>query len=189
MRSLKNFLKWLVLLILLLLLFICVRQTLSALPFSSYECCIFVDLKELRLILKNANQNEIIGTFPIAGPASINYLRPLPKIGEVTRVVFNPTWRPTENIKNNYRRKYGINLPDVIPPGHPLNAMGKVAIILSFDHKESIYRIHGTNDSNSIGKYISSGCIRMRNEDVEKLAKIILNKKTKVIIYEKIPVE
>jgi hypothetical protein len=28
------------------------------------------------------------------------------------------------------------------------------------------YRIHGTNDPTTIGKHVSSGCIRLRNEDV-----------------------
>ena len=35
------------------------------------------------------------------------------------------------------------------------------------------YGIHGTNDPSSIGKYVSKGCIRMHNRDVEELAKTI----------------
>ncbi len=31
------------------------------------------------------------------------------------------------------------------------------------------YRIHGTNDSSTIGGFVSSGCIRLTNEDVEDL--------------------
>lgn len=187
MRSLK-ILKWLALIIFLLLMLLCVYQSLGAKNW--YDYYILVDLKELELILKDVSNFQIVAEFKIAGPASINYLRPLPKIGEVKRVVFNPTWRPTENIKNNYRKRYNIELPDVVPPGHPLNALGTAALYLAFDNQESIYHIHGTNDPKSIGKYVSSGCIRMYNEDVEKLAQIILNKKTKVFIfYEKIPVE
>jgi hypothetical protein len=33
----------------------------------------------------------------------------------------------------------------------------------------SQYRIHGTNDPSTIGKFVSSGCIRMTNEDVTDL--------------------
>lgn len=187
MRFLK-ILKWLLLLIFLIVTFVCTNQSLSAR--SYYDYYILVDLKVLKLILKNPNTFEIIEIYPIAGPTSINYLRPLPKIGEVSRVVFYPTWRPTENIKLNYQRKYNVTLPDVIPPGHPQNALGVAAIYLSFDGQESIYRIHGTNDPKSIGTYASSGCIRMYNKDVEKLAQKIINKRTKVFIfYEKIPVE
>ncbi|TLS37569.1 L,D-transpeptidase family protein [Pseudalkalibacillus caeni] len=35
------------------------------------------------------------------------------------------------------------------------------------------YGIHGTNDPSSIGKYVSKGCIRMYNRDVEELANIV----------------
>ncbi|MGB9847889.1 MAG: L,D-transpeptidase [Minisyncoccia bacterium] len=187
MRSLK-ILKWLILLIFLIITFVCANHSLSAR--SYYDYYILVDLKELRLILKNPNTYEIVETYPIAGPASINYLSPLPKIGEISRVVFNPTWHPTENIKANYLKKYKVILPDVIPPGHPLNAMGAAALYLEFNGRESIYRIHGTNAPSSIGKYASSGCIRMLNNDIEKLASEVLNKRVKVFIfYEKIPVE
>jgi hypothetical protein len=33
----------------------------------------------------------------------------------------------------------------------------------------SVYRIHGTNDPSTIGKFVSSGCIRLTNEDVADL--------------------
>jgi len=39
----------------------------------------------------------------------------------------------------------------------------------------TIYRIHGTNDPTTIGKHVSSGCIRLTNEDVADL-------------YERVPV-
>lgn len=35
------------------------------------------------------------------------------------------------------------------------------------------YGIHGTNDPSSIGKYVSLGCVRMYNQDVEELARTI----------------
>ncbi len=67
--------------------------------------------------------------------------------------------------------------PDWIPPsamvarqpwiprwvaGGPGNPLGARALYLG--HTD--YRIHGTNDPNSIGKHMSSGCIRMLNQDV-----------------------
>lgn len=48
---------------------------------------------------------------------------------------------------------------------------------IGFDAKDTdgrIYGIHGTNQPNSIGKYVSNGCIRLRNERVVEL-------------YEKVP--
>ncbi|MCP8615823.1 L,D-transpeptidase family protein [Salirhabdus salicampi] len=51
-------------------------------------------------------------------------------------------------------------------PGGPYGTMW---MSLSKKH----YGIHGTNDPSSIGKYVSRGCIRMFNPDVEELAIII----------------
>lgn len=51
-------------------------------------------------------------------------------------------------------------------PGGPFGTMW---MSLSKQH----YGIHGTNDPSSIGKAVSSGCIRMHNRDVEELASIV----------------
>jgi hypothetical protein len=49
----------------------------------------------------------------------------------------------------------------------------------------SVYRIHGTNDPSTIGKFVSSGCIRLTNEDVEDLFARV-NVGTKVVVLPKI---
>jgi lipoprotein-anchoring transpeptidase ErfK/SrfK len=51
------------------------------------------------------------------------------------------------------------------------NPLGARAMYLG----ETVYRIHGTNDPTTIGKHVSSGCIRLTNGDVADL-------------YERIPV-
>jgi len=51
-------------------------------------------------------------------------------------------------------------------PGGPFGTMW---MSLSKEH----YGIHGTNDPSSIGKFVSKGCIRMYNHDVEELARTI----------------
>lgn len=53
-------------------------------------------------------------------------------------------------------------------PGGPYGTMW-----LSLSKKG--YGIHGTNDPSSIGKYVSLGCVRMYNKDVEELAKTVPN--------------
>jgi lipoprotein-anchoring transpeptidase ErfK/SrfK len=66
-----------------------------------------------------------------------------------------------------YRRKN-------IPGGSPENPLGSRWI--GFDAEETdgrIYGIHGTNEPGSIGKYVSSGCVRMQNEAIESLYEII----------------
>jgi hypothetical protein len=49
--------------------------------------------------------------------------------------------------------------------GGPGNPLGARAMYLG----SSEYRIHGTNDPSTIGKFVSSGCIRLTNEDVADL--------------------
>jgi lipoprotein-anchoring transpeptidase ErfK/SrfK len=67
-----------------------------------------------------------------------------------------PDWiPPTEMIE---RQPY---LPRFVAGG-PSNPLGARAMYLA----GTIYRIHGTNQPSSIGKRVSSGCIRMVNEDV-----------------------
>ncbi|MEM7693276.1 MAG: L,D-transpeptidase [Pseudomonadota bacterium] len=54
-------------------------------------------------------------------------------------------------------------------PGGPENPLGARALYLYEGGRDTIYRIHGTNQPWSIGLDISSGCIRMNNDDVTDL--------------------
>jgi lipoprotein-anchoring transpeptidase ErfK/SrfK len=54
-------------------------------------------------------------------------------------------------------------------PGGPDNPLGARALYLYANGVDTLYRIHGTNDPSSIGKAMSSGCIRMLNEHVAEL--------------------
>ncbi len=67
-----------------------------------------------------------------------------------------PDWRPPAEMLA--RRP---ELPTFMAGG-PENPLGARAIYLG----SSLYRIHGSNEPGSIGTAVSSGCIRMRNEDV-----------------------
>ena len=71
-----------------------------------------------------------------------------------------PSWVPTADIK----RRLG-NIPDYVEGG-PANPMGARGIYLFQGNKDTLFRIHGTNQPEYIGQAISSGCIRMTNEDV-----------------------
>jgi lipoprotein-anchoring transpeptidase ErfK/SrfK len=51
-------------------------------------------------------------------------------------------------------------------PGGPQNPMGARAMYLYANGKDTLFRIHGTNQPEYIGSAISSGCIRLTNEDV-----------------------
>ena len=74
-----------------------------------------------------------------------------------------PSWTPTPNM-----RKKNPLLP-VTMKGGPKNPLGARALYLYRDGKDTLYRIHGTNEPSSIGKSASSGCIRMFNEHVFEL--------------------
>ncbi|MCB1544086.1 MAG: L,D-transpeptidase [Rhodoblastus sp.] len=77
----------------------------------------------------------------------------------VTRKAEWPGWTPPpEMIK---RRP---DLPKHMEGG-PSNPLGARALYLG----SSLYRIHGTNEPYTIGQNVSSGCIRMMNQDVEDL--------------------
>jgi len=53
--------------------------------------------------------------------------------------------------------------------GGPDNPIGARAMYLWQGNKDTLYRIHGTNDPTTIGTNVSSGCIRLTNEDVVDL--------------------
>ena len=64
--------------------------------------------------------------------------------------------------------------------GGPGNPLGARAMYLG----SSEYRIHGTNDPSTIGKFVSSGCIRLTNEDVADLFSRV-DVGTKVVVLAK----
>ncbi len=67
-----------------------------------------------------------------------------------------PDWRPPAEM---IARQPG--LPHFVPGG-PENPLGARALYLG----DTLYRIHGTSESHTIGTAVSSGCIRMLNDDV-----------------------
>jgi lipoprotein-anchoring transpeptidase ErfK/SrfK len=82
---------------------------------------------------------------------------------KVTRKAEWPDWRPPSEMIARERQK-GRILPAYMPGG-PENPLGARALYLG----STLYRIHGTNQPWTIGQAVSSGCIRMRNEDVVEL--------------------
>ncbi len=81
----------------------------------------------------------------------------------VTRKAEWPSWTPPATMIARERKK-GRILPAYMPGG-PRNPMGARALYLG----STIYRIHGSNEPRTIGQAVSSGCIRMANEDVKHL--------------------
>lgn len=74
-----------------------------------------------------------------------------------------PSWRPPSEMIAREKKK-GRILPAYMEGG-PQNPLGARALYLG----STLYRIHGTNQPWTIGQAVSSGCIRMRNQDVVDL--------------------
>ena len=125
----------------------------------------------IEVSISNATLYHVIGhgvvnAYPIgAGDDSRSLIGKALNIGRKSSW---PTWTPTANIA----RRTGIS--QTTKPGGPCNPLGAFALYLYNNGVDTIYRIHGTNDPQSIGKpNVSSGCIRMYNEDVVYLQKSI----------------
>jgi lipoprotein-anchoring transpeptidase ErfK/SrfK len=58
-------------------------------------------------------------------------------------------------------------------PGGPENPLGARAMYLFDGGRDTMFRIHGTNEPWSIGQNVSSGCIRMLNEHVSELYRMV----------------
>ncbi len=69
----------------------------------------------------------------------------------------HPAWTPPDEVKRDKPR-----IPDHIAGGAPNNPMGVAAMTLNGGE----YAIHGTNKPDSIGGFVSYGCIRMYNQDI-----------------------
>ena len=74
-----------------------------------------------------------------------------------------PTWTPPVEMQRRQPEaaRYAGGMP-----GGPANPLGARALYLYQGGRDTMYRIHGTNEPMSIGKSMSSGCIRLLNQDI-----------------------
>ena len=77
-----------------------------------------------------------------------------------------PTWTPpAEMIKRQPElKRYAKGMP-----GGPDNPLGARALYLYQNGKDTLYRLHGTNEPATIGTNVSSGCVRLLNKDIRDL--------------------
>lgn len=120
---------------------------------------IFIDKSQNLLTLKDGN--EVLKVYNVSTGKGNS--TPVGEYKIVSRLV-DPVW---------------FNKGIVVPPESPQNVLG--SRWLGFDL--SGYGIHGTIDPETIGRQVTAGCVRMRNEDVEELYKIIPYG-TKVVITD-----
>lgn len=125
---------------------------------------IVINLAELRLYYYQPGTNSVT-VYPIGiGQLGGDTLTPT-MVTTISDKRANPTWTPTANIRARYKAN-GIDLPAVVPAG-PDNPMGHHAIRLAA--YGGVYLLHGTNADFGIGMRVSSGCIRLRDGDIETL--------------------
>lgn len=90
-----------------------------------------------------------------------------------------PRWLPP--LEMVYRDAHAAKWANGMPGG-PQNPLGARALYLYANGEDTLYRIHGTNDPASIGKAMSSGCIRMLNQDVVDLFERVKVKSRVVVL-------
>lgn len=76
-----------------------------------------------------------------------------------------PHWRPPSEMRTRQP-----DLPEFVPAG-PYNPLGARALYLFMNGRDTLFRIHGTNDPNGVGFDGTSGCFRLTNTDVIDLYK------------------
>ena len=114
-----------------------------------------------RNVLELYDGFEVIQTWSVA-TAKPGWVTPT-GVWEIWDKRVNPTWY------NPALDSWGAGLPAVVPGG-PSAPMGTRAIYID---APGLIRIHGTPAPESIGRFASHGCIRMRNEEVERLFEMI----------------
>lgn len=83
---------------------------------------------------------------------------------DILRKAAWPGWVPTPDMIKREPERYGPYAKGLDGGLH--NPLGARALYLYKDGKDTLYRIHGTNEPWSIGKPVSSGCIRLLNHDI-----------------------
>lgn len=122
---------------------------------------IIINLPELRLYYF-PEHGQSVYTYPI-GIGRIGWRTP-EFASEIIEKKADPSWHVPDSIRDHVYWNKGVLLPEIVPPG-PKNPLGKFALRLG---KRS-YMIHGTNAPDSVGRRVSSGCIRLHADDIEEL--------------------
>lgn len=133
--------------------------SMYVLPPAQYRKGIVINIPELRMYYFG---NGEVTTFPVALGRD-GWRTPIAKTYVYSKQAA-PTWHVPESIRQTYFEKYGQEQPKEVGPG-PDNPLGNYAIYLQMTG----YLIHGTNVPSSVGNFVSSGCVRMYPQDIEKL--------------------
>lgn len=122
---------------------------------SQFSIVIDTSDKQLRVI----KGGDTVANYPIS-VGTAKYPTPIGDF-KIHQIDFNPNWTPPEGdwAKNKKPAK----------PGSASNPMGRARVIYQMP-----YTIHGTKDLNSLGEAESHGSVRMANDQVIELARLIM---------------
>ena len=99
-----------------------------------------------------------------------------------------PTWTPTANMIRRDPARYADYARGL--PGGLENPLGARALYLYRGGSDTHFRLHGTTEPYSIGTNVSSGCIRLMNQDIIDLyARVPVGAKVVVINASSTPVD
>ncbi len=98
---------------------------------------------------------------------------------DISRKAQWPGWAPTQNMIKRDPERY-VPLAAGLEGGIK-NPLGARALYLYKGGNDTLYRIHGTNEPWTIGKSVSSGCIRLLNHDIIDLHRRV-PKGSKVVV-------
>ncbi|MGB3336650.1 MAG: L,D-transpeptidase [Devosia sp.] len=97
-----------------------------------------------------------------------------------------PRWTPTKSMIAREPDRYGPYAAGM--PGGEINPLGPRALYLYKNGNDTLFRIHGTTEPYTIGTNVSSGCIRLMNQDIIDLyARVPTGAKVVVINASSVP--
>lgn len=102
--------------------------------------------------------------------------------GVIERRAKWPRWTPSDEMVARQPNLRPISISEGGLEGGRNNPLGARALYIFAGGKDTLYRVHGTPDWQSVGKAVSSGCVRMFNQDVIDLYDRVGDKATIVVL-------
>ena len=100
----------------------------------------------------------------------------------VARKASWPTWTPPEEMIARQPELEKWSWKNGGMPPSLENPLGARALYIYQDRKDTLYRLHGTAETWSIGKAVSSGCVRLLNQDIIDLHRRVPNQTPIVVL-------
>jgi lipoprotein-anchoring transpeptidase ErfK/SrfK len=94
-----------------------------------------------------------------------------------------PKWTPPDEMVARQPELVKYSSKNGGMPGGLMNPLGARALYIFRDGQDTLYRLHGNPEWNSIGKAVSSGCVRLMNQDVIDLYQRV-PEKARIVVWQ-----